>query len=116
MRRFSAPVIVIPPSAKKKFMTNAEVEKNDAPDVAPPVVIQTLTLLWIALFGGRWIAVSLLQWNGILLPEQVAAFDSGILSRLYLILLALTILIVALRFARSLSAPSPDPGQEPRQP
>ena len=113
-------------------MANEETdETDDSPDVAPPIVIQTLTLLWIVLFGGRWIAVSLLQWNGFLSPEQVAAFDSGVLSRLYLILLALTILIVALRVTRRYSAPSsgspqqgsrsastavPDSRQEPRNP
>ena len=111
-------------------MSNADEETDDSPDVAPPIMIQTLSLSWIALFGGRWIVVSLLQWNGILTPEQVAAFDGGILSRVYLILLALTILIVALRMARRYSAPSssasqqeapaspvsvPDARQEPRK-
>ena len=89
-------------------MSNEEEAEDALPDVAPPVVIQTLTILWIVLFGGRWIGVSLLQWNGIISPEQVAAFDGGLLTRLYLILLAFTILIVALRFARRFSAPSSD--------
>ena len=89
-------------------LPNTNEEENDSLDVAPPLVIQTLTLLWIALFGGRWIVVSLLQWNGFLSPEQTAAFDAEILSRVYLILLALTILIVALRWARRYSASSAD--------
>ena len=93
-------------------MSNEDEETDDSPDVAPPVVIQTLTILWIVLFGGRWIGVSLLQWNGIISPEQVAAFDGGLLTRLYLILLAFTILIVALRFARRFSAPSSDSGNQ----
>ena len=115
-------------------------ETDDAPDVAPPVVIQILTLSWIVLFGGRWIVVSLLQWNGLIAPDAVAAFDSGpfaplyfsgLLVPIYLVLLACTILIVALRFARRFSAPSsvsrtleaerpsasrPDSRQEPRKP
>ena len=86
--------------------TEPENEINASPDVASPVVIQTLSLLWIALFGGHWIVVSLLQWNSMVSPEQVAAFDADILSRVYLILLALTILVVALRVARRYSAPS----------
>ncbi len=125
------------------MISNAEEEleaADDSPDVAPPVVIQTLSLLWIALFGGRWVVVSLLQWNGLIAPDAVAAFDSGpfaplyfsgLLVPTYLVLLACTILIVALRVARRYSAPSsesPTPGkdsasivsadsrQEPRKP
>ena len=75
--------------------------ENDAPDVLPGAVIETLSLLWIALFGGRWICVSLLQWNGILAPEQVAALDANVLSRAYVVLLALTALVLMLRVLHS---------------
>ena len=91
-----------------------EKETNETPDVAPPVALQTLALLWIALFGGRWIVVSLLQWNGLLAPERVGLLDTAILSRCYLILLAITILILALRGARLISRPTPESAQTGR--
>ena len=91
--------------------------ENEISDVVPPTVRQIIAWLWIALFGGRWIVISLLQWNGILTPEQTAALDENVLSRLYVVLLALTLLILALRLLRSRSienAASDSPTAAPR--
>ena len=92
------------------FGADEQEYNGDTPDVAPPIAIQTLTLLWMGLFGGRWIGVTLLQWTGCLSPDDVTRFDSGILTRCYLVLLVLTILVVVLRGARRISTAAPNAG------
>ena len=77
-----------------------ELDNDDAPDVTPPLVRDLLILAWLLLFGGRWLVFPVLQLLGVLTPEQVAAWDEVILLKLYLVLLAATILIVVLRAVR----------------
>ena len=77
---------------------------EEAPDVLPPLANLILALLWIVLLGGRWIAVPLLSAAGILTQEQVAAWDSGLLLRCYLLLFAITMVVVILRAVRGAQA------------
>ncbi len=74
---------------------------NAAPDVLPPPVNRILALLWILLLGGRWIVVTWLLAAGALKRDEVAAWDDGILLRCYLTLLAVTLVVVALRAVRA---------------
>ena len=83
-------------------------------DVLPPVVNQLLGLAWIALFAGRWIVVQfLLAWQ-VLTPNMVADLDDRILTRIYLVLLAVTVLVSVLRAMRNgKSASASDRGALP---
>lgn len=74
------------------------------PDVLPPLANRIMAVLWIALFGGRWIVLPFLIFFGLLSPVQVTEWDNGILLIAYLALLAVTLLALALRWARGLSA------------
>ena len=70
-------------------------------DVLPPVVNQLLGLAWIALFAGRWIVVQLLLAGNVLAPSMVADLDDRVLMRIYLVLLAVTVLVSVLRAMRN---------------
>jgi len=74
--------------------------------VLPPVINQLLGLAWIALFAGRWIVVQLLLAARVLSSTMVADLDDRILIRLYLILLAVTVMVVVLRAMRG-AKPNP---------
>ena len=83
-------------------------------DVLPPVVNQLLGLAWIALFAGRWIVVQLLLAGQVLSPNMVADLDDRVLVRIYLVLLAVTVLVSVLRSMRNGKAGSaPDRGMSP---
>ena len=85
---------------------------NADSDVLPPPVNRILALLWILLLGGRWIVVTWLLAAGVLTREQVAGWDEGVLLRCYLILLAITLVVVALRSVRA-ARPSVPAAQPP---
>ena len=74
--------------------------ENKTPDVLPSWANQTLILLWLLLFGGRWLLPPILQMAGVLSAQQLAALDEFILLKLYLVLLAVTCIVVALRAVR----------------
>jgi hypothetical protein len=74
--------------------------ENETPDVWPAWANQILILLWLLLFGGRWLFAPVLQLSGTLDAAQLAALDEGVLLKLYLILLAITFVVIALRAVR----------------
>lgn len=69
-------------------------------DVVPRLLNQILGAAWIALFSGRWICIPLLLAFRLIPSSLVADLDDSVLFRLYLILVAITILVVALRLLR----------------
>ncbi len=77
---------------------------DDAPDVLPPPVGEILIVLWLLLFGGRWLFVPTLQALGALTPQEVILWDNSILLWLYLALLVITGITLALRAVRSMQA------------
>ena len=77
------------------------------PDVLPEPLNALMAILWMLLFGGRWLIVPLLQANRLLTPDQVAAWDDGPLHKLYFILLSITCVVLALRAVRAMQQPRP---------
>jgi hypothetical protein len=77
---------------------------NETPDVLPAWANQTLILLWLLLFGGRWLFAPALQLAGLLSGPQLAALDENVLLKLYLVLLAITCVAAALRAVRTSQA------------
>jgi heme/copper-type cytochrome/quinol oxidase subunit 2 len=74
--------------------------ENDTSDVLPDWANQTLILLWLLLFGGRWLLTPVFQMAGMLSAPQLAALDENVLLKLYLVLLVVTCVVVALRAVR----------------
>ena len=70
-------------------------------DVLPAWANQGMAVLWILLFGGRWIAVPFLNVAGVVSPKQVELLDVLVLEKCYLILFALTMVVLALRLVRA---------------
>jgi hypothetical protein len=73
---------------------------EDGKDVVPPALNQLLGAAWIALFSGRWIVIPLLVAARFASPSLVADLDDTVLFRFYLMLVAVTILVVVLRLMR----------------
>jgi hypothetical protein len=71
-----------------------------------PLLTTLVAVLWLALFGGRWLVVPLLLYAGLVSGPDVARWDGGILVQVYLLLLVVTILIAALRAVRGAQVPS----------
>lgn len=86
-------------------MPDAE-EDDQGPDVLPEPLMQGLIAAWLLLFGGRWLLAPVLQWNLLLSPTDLHAWDENILLKLYLVLLAITLIVVALRWVRGVQARS----------
>ena len=63
-------------------------------------VSRILTLCWVLLFGGHWVGLTLLNWFGFVSLPQIADWNDNLFSRLYLVLLAATILVLILRGIR----------------
>ncbi|HLJ54810.1 MAG TPA: hypothetical protein VKT77_07190 [Chthonomonadaceae bacterium] len=76
---------------------------DEAADVLPPAVNGSLAAAWILLFGFRWIATPFLLAAGILSPSGVADLDDRVLIRIYLVLLAITVVVTVLRVLRGSS-------------
>lgn len=74
-------------------------EERESADVLPAGLNVVLALLCIGLFASRWIAVPFLLYAGLMNAGQIAEIDGGLL-RVYLILLATAIVVVALRAVR----------------
>ena len=79
-------------------------EDANGRDVVPPLVGRLLGLSWIVLFAGRWTVLQLLLAAGVISPSALADLDDRVLVRCYLVLLAITITVVALRAVRSAQA------------
>jgi hypothetical protein len=87
--------------------------EDAAPDVLPFWASRLLALLWILLFGGRWILGNLLVWGGFLTMTQVAALDGSVGAPCYALLLGVTCIALALRAvrrARPVASPAADSG------
>ncbi len=82
-------------------------KKQEAQDVLPPRLNLVLALLWLLLFGGRWLLVPLLLYAGLVSAPDVARWDGGVLLQLYLVLLVITVLIMALRAVRGVQSARP---------
>lgn len=80
----------------------------------PDLSSRVLALLWMLLFGVRWLVITPLEWTGTLTPQQMGLIDDVLLLPLYLMLFVLTCVVLGLRAARRLQAPvsptRPDPG------
>jgi len=74
-------------------------------DVLPPNANTLLGICWVTLFAGRWLLAPMLIAAGLLSATQIADLDDGILVRIYTLLLAATILVVALRAVRRAQTP-----------
>ena len=83
---------------------------EDRTEVLPPIASAALGIAWIALFGYRWIAAPFLLAAGILSPSVVADLDDRVLFRVYLVLLAITVVVIVLRAMRGSSRQSNDRG------
>jgi hypothetical protein len=76
---------------------------NENPnDVVPDGWLYLLMIGWLLLVGGRWVATPIIMFGDPLLADTVSNLDRGPLLRCYLILLVLTLMVPALRFARSI--------------
>lgn len=66
--------------------TSSQGLQEEPSALLPPIGRQLLILAWLLLFGGRWLIAPLLQINGLLTPQALAALDEGPLMKLYLVL------------------------------
>ncbi len=82
------------------------VQDEDEKDVAPKWAIHLLMLAWLVLIGGRWVLTPAIMFGDSLTSATAEKYDRGILLQVYLVLLVLTLLIPAMRFARSLESKS----------
>lgn len=76
---------------------------------------QVLALFWILLFTSHWIGLTLVNWLGLARREQIIEWNEIYFSKIYLLLLTLTLLHTALRIVRQDKRLSPLPpiGDEP---
>jgi hypothetical protein len=77
-------------------------DKEQPTDVAPDWFVRILMISWLVLLGGRWIATPFIMFGDPSVAEAVSSADRGPLLRCYLVLLLLTLIVPALRFAKSL--------------
>jgi hypothetical protein len=75
-----------------------------SPDVLPPHLRTALIVLWVALFGGRWLLIPALLAAGAVSAPDMDRLDGGILLQIYLVLLVITVLVAVLRAVRSVQA------------
>ena len=77
-----------------------------AGDILPLAALDLLAAAWVVLFMGRWVVVQLLLAASLLTPSMVSDLDDRLLFRCYLVLLAVTIVVLALRAVRGATARS----------
>jgi hypothetical protein len=80
-------------------MTRGDSTEGGA-DVLPPAVNQLLGAAWIVLFSARWICIPFMLAARLVSASFVADLDDRVLLRVYLIMAAITILVVVLRLMR----------------
>lgn len=89
--------------------------QKEAPELkTPSSPVSTLTLeetvrwalilLWLLLFGGRWLLAPLLQANGLLSLQTLNALDQGPLLRLYLLLFVASCAVAGWQWAKNYPA------------
>lgn len=66
---------------------------------------RALAPLWLLLFAGHWVGLTLLNEFGFLRREQIADWNDALFSKLYLLLLIFTLLHLALRALRRENLP-----------
>lgn len=74
---------------------------EEKPGVLPPWASHLMILLWLLLFGVRWLIITPLEWMGVLTPDTMYTLDDVILLRVYLILFVITCAVLGLRAARN---------------
>ena len=84
-----------------------EKSQAEAGDVFPPIINQALAAGWVVLFSFRSAGVFLLLLSGLLNVAQLEAFVDPVLSRLYMVLLATTIVVIVLRVMRGMQSKPP---------
>src|SRR5437868_5833931 len=72
-------------------------ERDPAPPLSPFALV--LIILWVLLFGCRWLATPLLINMDPARVEQTARMDQRFLLPIYLVLLIATLALAAMRFA-----------------
>jgi hypothetical protein len=77
---------------------------EDKPDVLPPWANRLMILLWLLLFGVRWLVLTPLEWTGALSADTMSFLDDVLLLRVYLLLFVVTCVVLGLRAARSASS------------
>lgn len=86
---------------------------KDPGAVLPPMFSDLIRLAWLLLLGGRWLLGYPLLYARVITLDQLVDLDTHILYRLYLLLLAVTIVVGALQVMRNRrSAPKPIPFTE----
>lgn len=83
-----------------------ENQPEEKPDVLPSWASHLMILLWLLLFGVRWLVITPLEWTSVQSPETMAFLDDvdAVLLRVYLILFVITCAVLGLRAARSLQS------------
>lgn len=81
--------------------------ETDRPDVLPEWANQGMILLWLLLFGVRWLIITPMEWTNVLTPDQMSFIDDVLLLRVYLILFVVTCVVIGLRAARSAQTTTP---------
>ncbi len=76
---------------------------------------QILPLLWLLLFAGHWVGLTLLNGFGFLRREQIAEWNETYFSKIYLLLLTFTLLQLALRATRRTPIEGDEPSNRPAQ-
>ncbi len=89
-----------------------EKSQTDSGDVLPPIINQGLAVSWVVLFTFRSAGVFLLLLSGLLNVAQLEAYVDPILSRLYMVLLAVTIVVIVLRVMRGMQTKPPSMSSE----
>jgi len=77
-------------------------DNEQSPDAVPDWYVRVLMIGWLVLLGGRWIATPFIMFGDSSAEETMSSLDRGPLLRCYLVLLMLTVMVPALRFARSI--------------
>jgi hypothetical protein len=77
---------------------------EDTTDVVPSTVVAAVGVLWLLLLGGRWVITPILLFLDPSISRSFAEQDRGTLLRLFLALVSMMLLIVALRFVRSMES------------
>jgi hypothetical protein len=88
---------------------------EDKPDVLPPWANRLMILLWLLLFGGRWLILTPMEWTGAISPDTMSFLDDVLLLRVYLLLFVVTCVVIGLRFARSVSSATPTEAGDPQR-
>ncbi len=93
-----------------------EKPQSEAGDVLSPTINQTLAVSWVVLFSFRSAGVFLLLLSGLLNVAQLETFVDPVLSRVYMVLSAVTIVVIVLRVMRGMQSKPPSMSSEQLHP